>query len=156
MSTDPVVKTLTVPLPPERAFEAFTQDLDTWWPLDSHSLSAADGLLPQRVEVKQTGVYETLHDGRREPWGSVTAWDPGARFAMKWHVGRPEKDSTFLDVRFEAQGSGTRITLIHDGWDVLGSQGAQMRAGYHTGWDHVLGTCFGALCAKRAASALIR
>jgi len=148
----PVVKTLTVPVNPDEAFRRFTQDMGNWWPVDTHSLSAGDGKLPQKVDVTPEAVTETKHDGTQGTWGRVTAFEPGARFAMDWHVGRPADEATFLDVRFEARGDGTRITLIHDGWDVLGDAGQKLRDGYHTGWDHVLGTCFAGAC---NASALV-
>jgi hypothetical protein len=33
---------------------------------------------------------------------------------------------------------GTRVTLIHTGWERLGDQGVARRMGYHDGWDGVL------------------
>src|SRR4029078_7644356 len=34
----PVHKTMVVDCSPERAFEVFTRELGTWWPLGSHSI----------------------------------------------------------------------------------------------------------------------
>src|SRR4029078_8047500 len=34
----PVHKTIVVDCSPERAFEVFTRELGTWWPLGSHSI----------------------------------------------------------------------------------------------------------------------
>ncbi|MGR3468082.1 MAG: metalloregulator ArsR/SmtB family transcription factor [Shimia sp.] len=149
MPLDPIVKTLTVPLPPARAFEAFTRDLGTWWPVESHSLSAADDKTPQavRIEPREGGqIIETKHDGTTAPWGRITGWEPGRRLAMSWHVGRPEEEATFIDVRFEAQGTGTRIILIHDGWAALGAQASATRSSYTTGWDRVLTHSYLAHC----------
>ncbi|MEL6700880.1 MAG: SRPBCC family protein, partial [Pseudomonadota bacterium] len=153
MSLDPVVKTLSVPVTPQEAFTLFTVKMADWWPLDSHSLTANEDTAPGKVpdalhiDPRKGGlIEETKPDGTRHPWGTITAWEPGDRFAMTWHVGRPEAEATFLDVRFEAQGTGTRITLIHDGWAVLGDQGPAMRGGYFTGWDLVFGQCFAQAC----------
>jgi len=156
MSLDPIVKTLAVPVSPERAFDLFTENLAAWWPLDTHSLSAFDGDLPKEVTVEREKggkILEEKPDGSVHPWGTITAWEPGARFAMDWHVGRPEAEATFLDVRFEAQGAGTRITLIHDGWAALGDDGAKVRGGYYTGWDMVLGQCYQHHCLRQVATA---
>ena len=151
-SPAPIVKTLFVPVSPDEAFRVFTEDLEAWWPVESHSLSAANEAVPRRVEVTKEAVIETKPDGTTGLWGSVTAWEPGARFAMDWHVGRPAHEATFLDVRFEARGDGTRVTLIHDGFDILAGDGPQMRARYHSGWDHVLGRCFAGACSAQAAA----
>ncbi|MGR3433378.1 MAG: ArsR/SmtB family transcription factor [Shimia sp.] len=150
MTTDPIVKTLDVDLPPDAAFDLFATRMGEWWPTDTHSLSAEDGARPHAVEVepREGGrILDTTHDGRIAPWGRVTAWEPGRRFAAAWHVGRPEAEATMLDVRFDARGGGTRVTLIHDGWEVLGAAGAALRGGYHGGWDRVLGQCYGGACA---------
>ena len=40
MTIEPVIKTREIPLPVEEAFDLFTARLDTWWPLDTHSISA--------------------------------------------------------------------------------------------------------------------
>jgi len=33
--TDSIIKTVTVPLSPERAFRLFTEEISDWWPLDT-------------------------------------------------------------------------------------------------------------------------
>ncbi|MEL6548931.1 MAG: metalloregulator ArsR/SmtB family transcription factor [Pseudomonadota bacterium] len=156
MSLDPVVKIITVPLPPEEAFELFTNGLPTWWPVESHSLSAQDDATPKRVTIedRECGlIEETKRDGTRHPWGTFTAWEPGRRVAIRWHVGRPEDEATFIDVRFEAQPNGTRVTLIHDGWAALGETAEKIRGGYYVGWDMVLGQRYMRACQGAMASA---
>ncbi|MEL6915516.1 MAG: metalloregulator ArsR/SmtB family transcription factor [Pseudomonadota bacterium] len=156
MSLDPVVKIITVPLPPAEAFTLFTRGLASWWPVESHSLSAEDAETPKAltVEEKEGGrIEETRQDGTRHPWGRFTAWEPGRRVAIRWHVGRPEDQATVIDVRFEAQPNGTRVTLIHDGWAALGEAGPDIRGGYFVGWDMVLGQRFLGACHGALASA---
>ena len=152
-SLAPIVKTLFVPVRPVEAFRIFTEDLEAWWPVESHSLSAATDALPRRVVVTKEAVVETKSDGTTGLWGKVTAWEPGMRFAMDWHVGRPADEATFLDVRFEARGDGTRVTLIHDGFDILAGEGPQMRTRYNGGWDLVLGQCFAGACSGHVTAA---
>ncbi len=70
--TDPIKKTVTVPLPPDRAFDLFTEGIAGWWPLDSHSLSAQDGGTAKHVEIPPdigAQVLETRPDGTKAPWG---------------------------------------------------------------------------------------
>ncbi len=137
---DPIVKTVTVPLDPNRAFRLFTEEIADWWPLDTHSLSAQDGDRARSVEVPKTvgeQVIETRPDGSTDPWGRVTDYRPGRAFGMTWHVGRPEEDATHVQVSFDAVADGTRVRLIHDGWDGATAR----RDSYATGWTSVL-ACF--------------
>ncbi|MEM1064136.1 MAG: SRPBCC domain-containing protein [Pseudomonadota bacterium] len=151
MTTDPIRKSITVPLEPARAFTLFTEEMDRWWPKDSHSLAAADDEGDKarvRVEPREGGqVIETLPDGSEAAWATVTTWQPGTRFAMRWYVGRPEDEATEVDVSFTATEAGTRIDLTHSGFAALGAEAETMCASYTTGWDHVLGTCFKRACA---------
>ncbi|MEO0485675.1 MAG: metalloregulator ArsR/SmtB family transcription factor [Pseudomonadota bacterium] len=154
MSLDPIVKTLTVPLDPQHAFELFASDLPSWWPVATHSISAETQDTPKEVVVEpRVGgkIRETKRDGSIHDWATITAWEPGARLALNWYVGRSESEATFIDVRFEAQDNGTRVTLIHDGWAALGAPAPQIRGGYYTGWDMVLGECFQRHCLAHLA-----
>jgi DNA-binding transcriptional ArsR family regulator/uncharacterized protein YndB with AHSA1/START domain len=143
--TDPVVKTVTLPVSPARAFEMFTAEIAAWWPLDSHSLSAGAGKVARHVAIDPRAggaITETLHDGTTAPWGHVTDWAPGLRLGIAWHVGRPATEATSIAITFLAVDAGTRVTLVHSGWEVLGDAAGTVRNGYQTGWDRVLCTCF--------------
>lgn len=84
-----VIKTVAVPVDPDRAFTIFTDRLGDWWPLAAHSLfrqSAAGVTLEPRlggdiVEESETGeraVWGTFdHLGATGPAGHVVA--PGQR-----------------------------------------------------------------------------
>ena len=149
--TAPVKKTVTVPLDTKTAFDLFTDGIDRWWPKDSHSLAARSGEGDRarvRVEPREGGrVIETLPDGTEAPWGTVTHWTPGRRFALDWYVGRDPEDATRLDVVFTQTDAGTRVDLTHDRWEAHGDKAAEVSAHYGSGWDHVLGHCFAGACA---------
>ena len=145
----PIVKTLHVPVSPSEAFHLFTARIAEWWPVESHSLSATSGEVPASVEVepREGGqVLERCTDGETRPWGRVTAWQPGEKFAVAWHVGRGEAEATDVTVVFARVEGGTQVTLTHDGWDALGEDAGFVHAGYLTGWDLVLVDRFGAIC----------
>ncbi len=59
-------------------------------------------------------------DGREWEIGAVRHWLPGERLAFGW---RPpsfgDAQATEVDVRFEAVGDGTRVTVEHRGWDAI-------------------------------------
>ena len=137
----PIRKSIDVPLPPKEAFALFTERLADWWPVETHSLSAADGGRPSDVvvEPRQGGqIVETLPDGQTKPWARITEWSPGRRFAFDWHVGRDEADATQVDIVFAPNGEGCRVDLTHDGFAGLGEVAMRSHASYLTGWDGVL------------------
>lgn len=154
---DPIVKTVTVPLSPARAFKLFTDGIAEWWPLDTHSLSAqADGAAAANVTVTPEeggAVFETKPDGSTAPWGRVTRWVPGEAFAMTWHVGRSADQASAVSVSFDVVADGTQVTLIHDGWEALGDAAQALRQGYTSGWDGVFGVNYARACAALCQNA---
>jgi uncharacterized protein YndB with AHSA1/START domain len=135
----PVRKSITVPWEPAAAFRRFTEGIGAWWPLASHSVSqSAEATV--RVEGRAGGrICETAPDGIEHVWGTVTEWDPPRGIAFTWHPGRPADTGQEVAVTFQPERGGTRVDLVHSGWERLGESGAAMRTGYQTGWDHVLG-----------------
>jgi uncharacterized protein YndB with AHSA1/START domain len=134
----PVVKSLVVPLSPERAFALFTAEIQRWWPLASHSVFGDDAAACA-IEGRVGGrIYESHADGRESVWGTVTAWEPPGRFACTWHPGRTPATQQELEVRFEAAEAGTLVTLTHRGWERLGAEARRVRENYETGWEIVL------------------
>ncbi|CAN5830030.1 SRPBCC family protein [soil metagenome] len=139
VSTDPLVKEITVPLAPERAFALFTDGIATWWPLASHSVARANAV-GCRFEPRVGGrLLEVARDGSEHVWGRVRAWEPPARLVVTWHPGREAETAQELSVTFSPEGNGTRIRLVHAGWELLGDAGRVERDNYDPGWDYVLG-----------------
>jgi uncharacterized protein YndB with AHSA1/START domain len=138
----PVRMTVTVERPPLEAFHVFTSGIARWWPLRSHSVARAHAV--SCVIEPRTGgaVYEVQDDGQRHAWGRVLAWDPPERLLLSWHPGRPAAVAQEVEVRFTAEGSGTRVDLEHRGWARLGADAAEARRSYEGGWQVVLVTCF--------------
>lgn len=134
----PVRKSITVPWKAEVAFRRFTAGIGEWWPLSSHSVSeSADASVT--IEPRVGGrIVETAPDGAEHLWGTVTAWDPPRRVAFTWHPGQPADARQEVAVAFHPAGEGTRVELVHSGWEHLGEKATKMRAGYDSGWDFVL------------------
>ena len=139
MTDQPLVKTITVPWPVERAFERFTKDIASWWPLDTHSVfpdQASTVVMPERPGED---IVETSPDGETGVWGTMLAFEAPGRLHFTWHPGRGPETAQEVEVTFSAEGDGTRVELTHTGWDVLGGKAEETRSGYDSGWDFVLG-----------------
>ena len=135
----PLVKQVTVPWPIEAAFRRFTHGIHYWWPLTTHSVFK-ESAKTCTIEVTPGGrFYETSESGEECTWGTVLEVDEPARLRFTWHPDRTPDTAQEVEVRFQAEGTGTRVTLTHTGWDKLGDKAGAMRARYNEGWEGVLG-----------------
>lgn len=116
--TSAVLVALRVRAPRERAFAVFADEIGLWW--------RPDGLF--RITPRGDGVLafvdgrlvSTLADGRTFEVGRVTAWEPPDRLAFTWRqAGFPPDRATEVEVRFEAVGAETRVSVEHRGWDAI-------------------------------------
>ncbi|WP_432768882.1 MAG: ATPase [Sphingopyxis sp.] len=130
--TAAVIVALRVAATPARAFEVFTRDIGRWW--QSHALfelsRRGDGAL--RFDPAGPGgrLVTRFADGDEWEIGAVRHWEPGERLAFAWRLPSfaPEQ-TTEVEVRFEAVGAETRVTVEHRGWDGI-PQGHVARHGF--------------------------
>jgi hypothetical protein len=80
---EPIRRSVTVGCDADRAFTVFTDQIGTWWPIETHSRAAVDfeggGVKAERVEFQgRIGgqVFEHMSNGQALPWAEVVAWDP--------------------------------------------------------------------------------
>jgi uncharacterized protein YndB with AHSA1/START domain len=127
-------KTVTVALPASRAFVVFTEEISTWWPLQSHSYGGEKTTMA--VFEGRTGgrVYEVQSDGTQADWAVVKEWDPPRGFVLDWKIAPSE-----IEVRFIEQNGSTRVELEHRGWERAGDRAEAVRENYDGGWEVVLG-----------------
>jgi Activator of Hsp90 ATPase homolog 1-like protein len=137
-STEPLVKKVTVPTTPDRAFEIFTTEMNAWWPLPSHSIGAETARKVEFGAGLGGQIVEYGDDGVRGVWGTVSEWDPPGLVAFSWHPGYDESGATRVTVTFAAVADGTEVVLTHSEWHNH-PRTVEGRAGYDTGWTYVLG-----------------
>jgi len=125
-------KSIRVGRPPVISFSVFCEEMGSWWPGGFGGKDARvflEGWVGGRL-------YERRPDGTEYQIGRVTAYQPPSLVAFTWRAPSWQVD-TQVEVRFEAEGIGTRVVLEHSGFD----QDAATRDGYKSyegGWDHVL------------------
>jgi uncharacterized protein YndB with AHSA1/START domain len=141
-----VRREIVVAATPDVAFGVFVDRIGQWWPVDDHSVFGVGG----RVSFEGDDIVEIAADGRRSVWGTVTAWEPGARIALTWHPGRAADQASHVTVTFQPDGPRTLVRLVHDGWEVF-AHPAAARAEYDEGWPVVLG-CYRDHAAQAAGS----
>jgi uncharacterized protein YndB with AHSA1/START domain len=139
----PVVKTVTVRAAPARAFDAFARDIARWWPLATHHVGSAAAAVDCIIEPRNGGrVFERDAAGQETVWATVLAYEPPHRLAISWFVGKTPDIAQLLELRFTAEGEGTRVELTHSGWEALGDAAPRTRDAYNGGWALVFEGCY--------------
>ncbi|MHB8528650.1 MAG: SRPBCC domain-containing protein [Caulobacteraceae bacterium] len=114
-----VVVALRVKASPQRAFEAFTREIGAWWRPNPLFAFTPRGPGVLSFEPGAAGrLIETLPSGRVFEIGKIREWSPPDRLAFGWRQASFAADQdTEVQVRFEAVGGETRVTVEHLGWD---------------------------------------
>jgi uncharacterized glyoxalase superfamily protein PhnB len=132
-----VSSAVEVPVPPDIAFAAFTDELDLWWVRGPINHWAGGRLREMRMEPGVGGrVLEVYEDDVLE-LGRITQWTPGAHLAWSSSV-----DDVHTNVYFESTATGTSVRVV-----ARIAEGGQDRGG--TAWTRVVPDWFPAWCAKR-------
>lgn len=91
----PLVKTITVPLSVEHAFRRFTEEIATWWPLETYSVGEKNAETVT-FECKTSGqIFETLKSGKTEVVMTHSGWET---FGEKAEETRGRYDKGWDDV----------------------------------------------------------
>lgn len=142
---DAIRQTITVPATPELAFRVFAEQFGLWWPRE-YSIGKAemsDFVIEPRVGGRW---YEVGVDGSECDTGRVTAYEPPDRLVLAWHLdGSWQFDpdpahASEVEVRFIADGDGTRVELEHRHFERHGDGAPAVRAAVAStgGWGHCL------------------
>lgn len=114
---DLVKKQIFVKATPERAFEVFTKEMDTWWPLATHHISKVDAKNAVIEPFAGGRWFERGVDDSECDWGKVLVWDPPGRLVLAWQISADwQHDATLMtevEVRFTSENGGTRVDLEH-------------------------------------------
>ncbi len=135
---EPVRQSVRVRRPIQAAFDLFTRDIGSWWPIETHH--ARGDVVGVVFEARLGGrIYEQCRDGRVADWGQVLVWEPPSRVVFTWVPGRSGLGPTEVEVRFVAEDpTTTRVELEHRGWERLGDLAAETRSSYLNGWPAVI------------------
>lgn len=137
---EPVEKQIKVGLKQVAAFRLFTDGMDKWWPLTTHSIGekqAESCVFEGHVGGR---IYETMKDGSQAEWGKVLVWEPFEKVAFTWYPGRTPDTAQEVMVTFNEIPGGTQVELVHTGWETLGENAQTGRKNYDFGWEFVLAT----------------
>ena len=126
-------KSIKVNCSPETTFRVFCEEMSEWWP-NGFGGKGTKLYLEGRVGGR---FYERRPDGTEYQIGRVTAYQPPSFVAFRWRAPSWDVD-TQVEIRFTAEGTGTRLDLEHSGWE-QDAKTRDARNNYDGGWVTVLG-----------------
>jgi uncharacterized protein YndB with AHSA1/START domain len=138
--TEPLRLDFHVACSPEHAFATWGERFALWWPRSHNASGEADArvVLEPRVGGR---IYERTASGRELDWGEIVAWEPPRRLAYLWHIRWARADATEVEISFTPDAHGTRVEIVHGGWDRLGAGAAAWRDRNPGGWASLLPHC---------------
>jgi uncharacterized protein YndB with AHSA1/START domain len=115
---------VSVAIPPSRAFQLFTADIDQWWRRGMkfrHSPSRSSLLcIEPQVGGRLFEEFETEGTKHIIEVGRVRAWEPPRLLAFSWrNANFAPHEQTEVEIQFEPTASGTLVTVTHSGLATL-------------------------------------
>jgi uncharacterized protein YndB with AHSA1/START domain len=130
MLPDSTTASLLVQLAPAEAWRRFVVDFAIWWPRE-HCFCGPDNLARVWLDDHAGGTWgEVTKAGTHTSWGSVLHMEPPRHLELGWQMDArpvpwiPEPDhlrASRVDIRFEPEGDGTRITVTHKDFSAHGA-----------------------------------
>ena len=124
MSGDRARVSVSVAIPPSRAFDIFTADIDQWWRHGMkfrHSASRSSLLcIEPRVGGRLFESFEAEGTQHIVEVGRVRVWEPPRQLAFTWrNANFAPHEHTEVEIQFEPTASGTLVTVTHSGLAAL-------------------------------------
>jgi len=141
-----IEKEIEIPLSKRRAFEAFVNGLNEWWPKEY--TWSQENLQQILIEPEKDGLcIEIGPYNFRCDWGRVTEFEKGNRISMKWQISPqrvpepdPDKSSDVNIVFREKTDTETILDFRHFNFENHGegSEEYQRAMDSEQGWDYIL------------------
>lgn len=148
---EPIEIEFAVACPPRHAFDVWANKMSMWWP-SGHSMSG-DPDLVVTFEPRVGGrIFERTPTGVEHDWGEIVAWEPPHRLAYLWHIAFDRSDATDVEITFHVDPEGTRVRIVHSGWERLGSKAQDHRHRNLGGWGGLLTHYRGAVQEQNAVA----
>jgi uncharacterized protein YndB with AHSA1/START domain len=141
-SSSRVEESVLVAVAPGKAFELWTLRINDWWRRGTRYWNDAARAVGLRFEPYKGGRFIEVYDaatGEGFEIGKVTDWAPGRLLAFTWRQADwPESESISMELRFEPEGSSTRVSFRITGWERV-TGGVEMSKDYMGGMMELLG-----------------
>jgi uncharacterized protein YndB with AHSA1/START domain len=139
---DPVVRSISLRVSAEEAFETWWKKIHLWWPVKRISVTkqAASQVM---MEGKVGGrLFEKTGDGAEHDWGRVIRWEPPTLLVYEWFLDADPKRATEVEVHFTEEVDGTTTVRVNHGkWENAAEDIAEVQrscVAAPEGWSGIL------------------
>lgn len=133
LSNASIVHETTIAAPPDRVFDALTNEIARWWSHVSYENAERPDL---RFEARAGGRFYEVHGKNERLYAVVTRCEPPARLWMQGAMGM--SGCVFGTIVYELEPSGAGGTLLKLTHDVIGHVDGETVAMYRSGWASLL------------------
>jgi hypothetical protein len=151
---EPIRQSVRVDCLIEDAFRIFTEAFGEWWPLALYSVTGNEAKTCVMEPWRGGRVFERARSSEERDWGFVMAWDPPRHLKFTWAPGDACDQDQTVDVQFEEDADGTRVTLIHSGWETAGVAVCASHGNDAATWTAIVGRCFSEWIAAQMLTAV--
>lgn len=137
MTIAPIIQSVTVAVPPPRAFDLFVNSIGAWWPGQTIGANPHAAII---IEPNAGGRwYERDAAGAETQWGKVLAWEPPGRLVLGWQLDasfsyNPDVTSEVVMTFADAGDGATLVTLTHQHLERLGVDAPRVAEQLRNGW----------------------
>ncbi|WP_026554142.1 SRPBCC domain-containing protein [Arthrobacter sp. 35W] len=104
---------VAVPCDAADAFEGFTENIHLWWPMEEISVTGHGS----HVGFENGQLVEESDRGQEHLWAMVKGWESAQWIELAWQLEGDPLNPTLVKVSFDpAEGGGTAVELVQDGW----------------------------------------
>ena len=129
-----IEKTLLLPCRTARAWQLLTENAGAWWPPDRRHTNDPNSLI--RIEAGGR-FYERATGGLEVERGVVKIFSPPDRLVLDWYPGTGPAEPTHVEITLAAEGSGTRVRLVHRAGPFSAESYAKKAPAYERSWTLV-------------------
>jgi uncharacterized protein YndB with AHSA1/START domain len=133
-----VEKSIVIAAKPERVWQAWVSEMNNWWTRPYYNDAERVTGLVLEPQVGGRYIEKWGEDGSGFLIGHVIEWLPPHRLAYTWSENRWGGVVTLVHLEFRAEGQGTRLSILHEGFERL-PDGAAQRDGYDYGFGDLSG-----------------
>jgi uncharacterized protein YndB with AHSA1/START domain len=129
-----ITEEVVIKAAPPRVFNAVTKEIAAWWGAPYLYTKLAKNVV---LEPKLGGrVYEVWGTGQGRLWGTITQIRKNEWIEITGTIGMKGAVQGIVSFSLEPKGESTLVTLTHH---AIGQIGDEIKSGYVTGWNDLLG-----------------
>lgn len=130
-----IINSVLLAMDVPQAFTLVTGRISEWWPPERRHTADSNSCI---FLLASRRFYERAIDGREVELGKITLWNEPHLILLDFYIGTGPEHPTEVEMRFEADGAKTTVTVIHRPKPESAHLWDERSPHYATSWSIVL------------------